>query len=116
MYFVMFTMLWSFAKISINIAKFILRLAHIIQNSKIVLTSYENPATGLFVILNDVFVCAWNDRCPDTAPVGMKMLYASSKDALKKKLVGINHEIQATEYSELSKHEVTEKVKSRKYK
>jgi len=46
----------------------------------------------------------------------MKMLYAASKDALKKKLLGINHEIQATEYSELKIDEVTEKVKSRKYK
>lgn len=54
--------------------------------------------------------------CPDTAPVKMKMLYAASKDALKKKLVGITHEIQATEYSELNKHEVTDKIKSRKYK
>jgi len=55
-------------------------------------------------------------RCPDTAPVAMKMLYAASKDAVKKKLVGINQEIQATDHSELNKHEVTEKVKSRKYK
>lgn len=54
--------------------------------------------------------------CPDTAPVHMKMLYAASKDAVKKKLVGINHEIQATEYSELSRSEVTEKVKSKMYK
>jgi len=58
----------------------------------------------------------WFARCPDTAPVAMKMLYAASKDALKKKLVGINHEIQATEMCELSKAEVSEKVKSRKYK
>jgi len=46
----------------------------------------------------------------------MKMLYAASKGALKKKLVGITHEIQATEYSELNKHDVTDKIKSRKYK
>ena len=58
----------------------------------------------------------WLVRCPDTAPVKTKMLYAASKDAVKKKLVGINHEIQATELSELNKGEVTEKVKSRKYK
>lgn len=51
--------------------------------------------------------------CPDTAPVRTKMLYAASKDALKKKLVGINHEIQATEHSELNQKDVTEKVMSR---
>jgi cofilin len=62
---------------------------------------------------NELIFVVW---CPDTAPVQMKMLYAASKDAVKKKLVGISHEIQATEYSELSKHEVTEKVKSKKYK
>jgi len=54
--------------------------------------------------------------CPDTAPVHMKMLYAASKDAVKRKLVGINHEIQATEHSELNKGEVTEKLKSKMYK
>jgi cofilin len=54
--------------------------------------------------------------CPDTAPTKMKMLYASSKDAVKKKLVGINHEIQATEHSELDKNEVTERLKSKMYK
>jgi cofilin len=53
--------------------------------------------------------------CPDTAPIQMKMLYAASKDALKKKLVGVGQEVQATELSELSKHDVTEKLKSRKY-
>ena len=53
-------------------------------------------------------------RCPDTASVRTKMLYAASKPTVRRKLVGINHEIQATEYSELNKQEVTEKVKSRK--
>jgi len=54
--------------------------------------------------------------CPETASVHMKMLYASSKDAVKRKLVGINHEIQATEHSELDVKEVTERIKSRMYK
>lgn len=62
---------------------------------------------------NELVFFVW---CPDTAPVKTKMLYAASKDAVKKKLVGINHEIQATELSELNKSEVTDKVKSRKYK
>jgi len=48
--------------------------------------------------------------CPETSTVKTKMLYAASKDALKKKLVGINHEIQATDVSELNEKEVTEKI------
>jgi len=48
--------------------------------------------------------------CPETSRVKTKMLYAASKDALKKKLVGINHEIQATECSELNQKDVTEKI------
>lgn len=38
------------------------------------------------------------------------MIYASSKDALKKKFVGITNDFQATEYSELTVKEVTEKL------
>lgn len=40
------------------------------------------------------------------------MLYASSKDALRKKLVGVGTEIQATDSSEISHETVLEKVKS----
>jgi len=46
----------------------------------------------------------------------MKMLYAGSKDLIKKKLVGITHVIQAAEYSELNKHDVTDRIKNRKCK
>jgi hypothetical protein len=41
--------------------------------------------------------CALLCRSDDNAPVRPKMLYASSKDALKKALTGINDEYQATE-------------------
>ncbi len=41
-----------------------------------------------------------------------KMLYASSKDAIRKKLVGIGAEIQGTDLSEVSYEAVLEKVKS----
>uniref|UniRef100_UPI00398F7042 cofilin-2-like n=1 Tax=Pristiophorus japonicus TaxID=55135 RepID=UPI00398F7042 len=41
----------------------------------------------------------WN---PDSATVRRKMLYASSKDALKKKLEGIKHEWQVTGIDELN--------------
>jgi len=51
-------------------------------------------------------------RSPETAKIKQKMLYASSKDALRKKLVGIAHEIQATDPSEITFETVLEKVKS----
>lgn len=47
---------------------------------------------------------------PDTAKVRQKMLYASSKDALRKALVGIGTEIQATDASEIAYDAVLEKV------
>ena len=43
---------------------------------------------------NKLIFVAWSD---DNASVKPKMLYASSKDALKKGLSGINEEYQATE-------------------
>lgn len=49
-------------------------------------------------------------RCPETANIRRKMIYASSKDALKKKFVGITNDFQATESSELTVKEVTEKL------
>lgn len=47
---------------------------------------------------------------PDCAKIKQKMLYASSKDALRKKLVGIGAEIQATDSSEVSEDAIKEKV------
>merc|ERR550537_183442 len=49
---------------------------------------------------------------PDTAKIKDKMLTASSKDALKKQLVGISTEIQATDPSEVDYNYVLEKVQS----
>lgn len=54
-----------------------------------------------------VFV-AWS---PEVAKVKSKMLYASSKDALRKKLEGIATEVQATEPGEITYEAVLEKVK-----
>ncbi|CAH1785131.1 unnamed protein product [Owenia fusiformis] len=54
-----------------------------------------------------VFI-AW---CPDTAHVKKKMIYASSKDALVKKLKGVSQQlIQASDYSDLEYKSVVEKV------
>jgi len=38
------------------------------------------------------------------------MVYASSKDALKKKLVGISNEVQATDHSDLNVKDITAKI------
>ena len=42
-------------------------------------------------------------RSPDDASVKAKMIFASSKDALRRRLEGIHIEIQATDFSEISK-------------
>ncbi|MCH0628752.1 actin depolymerization factor/cofilin-like domain-containing protein [Kocuria palustris] len=47
---------------------------------------------------------------PDTAPVRSKMIYASSKDALKLALNGLSLDIQGTDFSEVSYETVLEKV------
>ncbi|EGD80972.1 cofilin [Salpingoeca rosetta] len=52
---------------------------------------------------------AWT---PDTASIKDKMLFASSKDALKKQLNGIHTEIQATDLDEVEYEEVYNKVSS----
>jgi hypothetical protein len=59
---------------------------------------------------NDGLTCDLVVRAPDSSKIKQKMLYASSKDALRKKLVGIATEIQATDLSELSHDAVLEKV------
>lgn len=41
-------------------------------------------------------------RSPDEAKIKTKMLYASSKDALRRALVGISTEIQGTDFSEVA--------------
>ena len=46
-----------------------------------------------------------NDRSPDDAKIKQKMLFASSRDALRRSLVGIATEIQGTDYSEID-HDV----------
>ncbi|KAJ9107611.1 hypothetical protein QFC21_001070 [Naganishia friedmannii] len=50
---------------------------------------------------------------PDDAPIRQKMIYASSKDALRKQLVGISAEIQATSYDEITYEAVLEKCTRR---
>merc|ERR1712080_632297 len=56
---------------------------------------------------NKMIFIMWSD---DNSPVRTKMLYASSKDALKKKLTGINDEFQATDRSDLELKDVAKKA------
>ena len=58
---------------------------------------------------NKLIFVAWSD---DNASVKPKMLYASSKDALKKSLNGINEEYQATDRSDLDLKEIQKKAGS----
>ncbi|KAJ7784303.1 actin depolymerizing factor [Mycena metata] len=51
---------------------------------------------------NKIVFYSWS---PDTAKVKAKMVFASSKDALRRSLVGISTEIQGTDFSEVA-HEV----------
>ena len=41
-------------------------------------------------------------RSPDDSKIKQKMLFASSKDALRRSLVGVASEIQGTDYSEVA--------------
>merc|ERR1711988_1071890 len=58
---------------------------------------------------NKLIFVAWSD---DDASVKPKMLYASSKDALKKALTGINEEFQATDRGDLDEAEIKKKAGS----
>ncbi|GME91028.1 unnamed protein product [[Candida] boidinii] len=50
---------------------------------------------------------AWS---PDTASIRSKMVYASSKDALRRALNGISTDIQGTDFSEVAYESVLERV------
>jgi len=52
---------------------------------------------------------------PDAAKIKSKMLYASSESGFKKSLNGIAVEIQGTDYSEVDREHVLDKVSRGKY-
>jgi len=56
---------------------------------------------------NKLVFYSWS---PDTAKIKQKMLFASSKDALRRSLVGIASEIQATDPSEVDYEYVLDKI------
>ncbi|CAN6634276.1 cofilin [Trichomonascus vanleenenianus] len=57
---------------------------------------------------NKIIFMMWS---PDTASVKSKMVYASSKDAIRRALNGVAVEMQATDYSEADRDAVYEAVK-----
>jgi len=59
-------------------------------------------------VRNKIVFYHWS---PDNAKVKDKMLAASSRDALRRSLVGIAVEIQGTDYSEVAYESVLEKAK-----
>lgn len=56
---------------------------------------------------NKIIFFQWS---PDTAPIRAKMVYASSKDALRRALNGVSTDIQGTDYSEVAYDSVLERV------
>lgn len=56
---------------------------------------------------NKIVFYSWS---PDTARIKMKMVYAATKEAIKKKLDGIYVEVQCTDLAEVSYESVFEKV------
>jgi len=52
--------------------------------------------------------------CPENASIKKKMIYASTKDTLKKKLTGLAAEFQADCKSDMKYSEVLEKVSKAK--
>jgi len=55
---------------------------------------------------NKILFVLW---CPDNAKVKSKMIYTSTKDSIRKKLVGVGSEIQATDKAEIAYEAVLEK-------
>ncbi|KAJ3054372.1 cofilin [Rhizophlyctis rosea] len=65
---------------------------------------YDTSGEG---VRNKILFYVWS---PDSSKIKQKMLYAASKDALRKKLDGIYTEIQCTDLSEVSHETVLDKV------
>ncbi|OCF43214.1 cofilin [Kwoniella heveanensis CBS 569] len=68
---------------------------------------FEYTLPGGEGIRNKLVFVMWS---PDDANVKNKMIFASSKDALRRRLEGIHIEIQATDFSEITKDAIMEKA------
>lgn len=65
------------------------------------------PSTALHLVTVAKRMYRWS---PDTAPIKSKMVYASSKESIKRAFNGIGVEIQGTDYAEVSYDSVLDKV------
>ena len=61
--------------------------------------------TGAHGLINKIYF-----RSPECASIKQKMVYTSSKDALKKCLIGIGKEMQACDHGDLAWTNVIEKL------
>ncbi|WVQ71075.1 cofilin [Cryptococcus sp. DSM 104548] len=68
---------------------------------------FEFTLPGGEGIRNKLCFVFWS---PDDAPVRSKMIFASSKDALRRRLDGVALEIQATDFSEITREVVLDKA------
>ncbi|CAK9782216.1 unnamed protein product [Cutaneotrichosporon oleaginosum] len=68
---------------------------------------FELPGEGK---RNKLVFVQWS---PDDANVRNKMIYASSKDAIHRRLEGIHIDLQATDYSEITKETILVKATRR---
>ena len=67
---------------------------------------YETPTDGK---RSKIVFVLW---APETSKIKSKMLYAGTKDAIKKSLQGLQIEIQGTDRSEVSQEEILAKCNS----
>ena len=59
---------------------------------------------GLAALLYRLF------RNPSPLSIKTKLIYAASKDALRLKLIGIKHEVEANDIDEIAEEELRKKV------
>jgi len=71
--------------------------------------THQCQGTSETIMREKLVLMLW---CPDSARIKVKMLYASSFDALKKSLVGVHKYIQATDLSEASEASVESSLRS----
>ena len=71
-------------------------------------SSCSLPGRNLLLIVGNELLLSL--RSPDNAKIKQKMIYAASKDGLRKKLDGVYTEIQCTDLSEVSHETVLDKV------
>ena len=78
------------------------------QECRYAVYDFEYQLSEAEGVRNKICFFVW---APEVSKIKQKMLYASSKDALRRKLQGISCEVQATDNSELAHDAVLERVK-----